>query len=88
MINHKHFAEELFYQLALARFGGLECASVTSENGLDVKVLIERFLQLDESVDSFKNDAISVQKQPVNQRNVIEAFQASKCLTDKGRFEK
>lgn len=83
MINHKHFAEELFYQLALSRFGGLECASVTtSENGLDVKALVERFLQLDESIASFK-DTMSVKKQPVNQRNMIEAFQASKCLTDK-----
>eukprot|EP00559_Dactyliosolen_fragilissimus_P008828 CAMPEP_0184857214 /NCGR_PEP_ID=MMETSP0580-20130426/2371_1 /TAXON_ID=1118495 /ORGANISM="Dactyliosolen fragilissimus" /LENGTH=871 /DNA_ID=CAMNT_0027352679 /DNA_START=548 /DNA_END=3163 /DNA_ORIENTATION=+ len=83
MINHFDLAKQLFYQLALARFGGALKANLGA-NGVNVKEVIEHFLKVRESLDlnAHNNEkAISKEKDNTDSQAAM-ARQATKLLYD------
>ncbi len=83
MINHYELSRELFYQLAVLRFGGFQMASL-GNNGADVKVLIEQALQFEDLVKS----SVPIDKNQegtelsVDETNNELAKQATTCLKE------
>ncbi len=57
MVNHNELAKELFYQLALTRFGGFEVASF-GNGGLDVRTLVETALQFEDAQNLVKSNNV------------------------------
>jgi len=87
MINHSEFARELFYQIAVTRFGDFKTANIGGGNGgLNVKVMIEQALQFEEVISSSEvsssNSTCATGLMPVNSTNSNLANQASQCLSD------
>jgi len=54
MVNFYELSRELFYQLAVLRFGGFQMAKL-GNGGINVKVLIEQALQFEDSSTSFSS---------------------------------
>lgn len=85
MLQHHNLAEALFYQLALARFGGNTVAKMGSP--LQVQVLIEQFLQIVEDIQDeslgLTESSQEQQEIKVNETNALVAKQATACLRDK-----
>ena len=58
MVNHYDLAKELFYQLALARFGGCGRGNVgVANNGIDVRPCIEQAMKMTEGAPSKKTSS-------------------------------
>ena len=90
MISHTELGRELFYQLALARFGGAQLAELGGE-GVNVHVAIERALQLEEDLASglitnYRGEAGDGDPSAVRDTNTDLAAQATKCLSDKAQM--
>jgi DNA mismatch repair protein MutL len=84
IVNHSELARELFYQLALTRFGGFETACIGG-GGVIVKVLVEQALQLEEATASSKSANIEsrqIGKIAIDEVNSTLAEQATQCLMD------
>lgn len=82
LINHRELAKEMFYQLALTRFGGVPMADLG--NGVDVAVLVGQMLQFEENLhgDNRDNAAPAVGVAKVNRTNDQMAHQATTCLEE------
>lgn len=82
MIRHSELGAELFYQLALTRFGGARAAEIGSGGGINVKTAIEHTLQLgdDKASGSVEEDAAAAD---ISETNADLAEQATQCLREK-----
>mmetsp|Transcript_19814 Transcript_19814/g.30609 ORF Transcript_19814/g.30609 Transcript_19814/m.30609 type:complete len:852 (+) Transcript_19814:124-2679(+) len=85
--NHFEMARELFYQLALARFGGgANIGMLGTNGGINVKSAIEQALQLEESIATAaahsRPCSPSVGTLKVSEINSRLAEQATSCLFD------
>jgi DNA mismatch repair protein MLH1 len=92
MVNHYDLARELFYQLALARFGEPQIASLGGR--INVKVVLEQALQCEEIASTLldtqkdsgdENDTFLLK---VSETNSELAQQAADCLEDKAEMLK
>jgi DNA mismatch repair protein MLH1 len=95
MIHHQQLAEELFYQLALARFGGATMARLGNgdSGGIDVEAIIAQSLQIEDdlmevlSEESAQQSLHSLEEtrkhllEP-SETNLRMAQQATMCLVD------
>lgn len=87
MINHLELAKELFYQLALARFGGAVMATFGS-GGVNVRTVIAQALQLEDDLilcEEHKEKEMRLQKQDlleVSETNENLSEQATACLLE------
>jgi DNA mismatch repair protein MLH1 len=90
MINHLELAKELFYQLALARFGGAVMAQLGDggSGGVNVQTVIAQALQLEDDLilSEGREGEESLQTQQglltVSETNENLAQQATACLLD------
>jgi len=91
MIHHQQLAEELFYQLALARFGGATMAKLG--DGIDIETIIAQSLQVEEElsqgwsdIESEKNSWPAWESRSdlleSNETNSQMAEQVTMCLVD------
>jgi len=97
MVNHYDLARELFYQLALARFGEPQIASLGGR--INVKVVLEQALQCEEDAstlldtqkdggDENDDDDASFLLLKASETNSELAQQAADCLEDKAEMLK
>ena len=85
MINHRELTRELFYQIALLKFGGMTMAKLGG-GGVDVVSAISQMLQFEEDLTSSlatNNDTINAGSVIVNKLNSDMARQASTCLAER-----
>lgn len=90
MINHSELAKELFYQLALARFGGAVVGQLGDggSGGVNVQSVIEQALQLEDDLiiaeERGEEESLKAKHEllTVNETNENLAQQATKCLLD------
>lgn len=94
MLHHLELAKELFYQLALARFGGATLARLGDggADAIDIETVITQALQLEDDLVLASSDdlsetnlvKISTQKALLtpNETNQQMAQQATTCLVD------
>jgi DNA mismatch repair protein MLH1 len=94
MIHHQQLAEELFYQLALARFGGATVAKLGDggAGGIDIETIIAQSLQLEDELGnlsgegSAKDDLRTLEARThmleSSETNQQMAQQATMCLVD------
>ena len=85
MINHRELAREVFYQIALLKFGGMTMAKLGG-GGVDVVSAISQMLQFEEELTSSlaaNNETINARSVIVNKLNSDMARQASTCLAEK-----
>jgi DNA mismatch repair ATPase MutL len=78
MINHRELAREMFYQLALLKFGGMDMAHLGG-GGVDVATVIGDYLQ---SLETEDLEGTS-KKLKISETNVAIARQAVSCLAEK-----
>jgi DNA mismatch repair protein MLH1 len=83
MINHLELAKDLFYQLALARFGGVPMAQLGC-GGVNVQTVIAHALQLEDDLILLEHSETTLSQEPVvvNATNENLAQQATACLLD------
>ncbi len=85
MVNLYELSKELFYQLSLLRFGGLEIAELGT--GVNVKALIETHLSFENSTKDSTIEGISSDSHVVkDDANSKLASQASRCLMDQAEM--
>jgi DNA mismatch repair protein MLH1 len=92
MMHHGEFAKEMFYQLALARFGGATMASLGgSDMAIDIPAIIAQAMQLEDDllllskhVTKEQLDALEAQHHllEASDTNQSMAQQATACLVD------
>ena len=91
MIHHQQLAEELFYQLALARFGGATMARLGDggSGGIDIEAIIAQSLQLeDDLTQGLLEESEKLSLETCNhmlepsETNLRMAQQATMCLVD------
>ncbi len=96
MIHHSELAKELFYQLALARFGGAIMAQlgggrVDTMNAINIRTIIAQALQLEDDLAPLSTQGTKEQLDilesrqdllDTNETNLSMAEQVSACLVD------
>jgi DNA mismatch repair protein MLH1 len=94
--NHFELAQELFYQLALAKFGGGSPVATLGNSPIDIQIIIAQALELEEQLQhcsthddaNDNDDDASVLKSsssallPVSDTNEQLACQAATCLLE------
>jgi DNA mismatch repair protein MLH1 len=93
LINHMEMAKDLFYQLALARFGGVVMAKLGDLTGLNIHTLIAQTFQLEDDLvlnddDDDKKDGWTLEDGllNVNETNKRLAADATACLMSRAEL--
>lgn len=89
LLNHYAAAKELFYQLALWRFGGgAEASRLGSVDlaGIDIQSVMEQTLQLEELLQTKQDTESLPEILPVSETTTVLAEQATACLWQKAEM--
>ena len=84
MINHTELGRELFYQLALSRFGGAQMAELGG-GGVNVKCAVEQAMQLEQDIASGLLDSNGIEQDGASCRQSAKPLSISETNNDLAR---